>query len=147
MSTRPQASSERVRNQMASQRTVDTEPEVALRRELHARGLRFRKNWKPEKDLRCTPDIAFTRARVLVFVDGCFWHSCPAHGGIPRANQEWWAAKLASNTMRDRRWDQELSQRGWLVVRVWEHEEADTAADRVVEFLNVAQRPSGTSKQ
>lgn len=116
---------------MRANRRRDTAPELAVRRELHRRGLRFRVDYAPVVGLRCRVDIAFTRAQVAVFVDGCFWHRCPEHGVLPYANGEWWGDKLQGNVARDRRNDRELTAAGWCVVRVWEHEPAFVAADRV----------------
>ena len=116
---------------MRAQRQTDTAPERALRSELHRRGLRFRKNFRPLPGLRCRADVIFTRAHVAVFVDGCFWHGCPVHGRQPRANSEWWRQKLARNASRDRRNNALLTAAGWTVIRVWEHEDATAAADRV----------------
>lgn len=113
---------------MSRQRTAGTEPELAVRRELHRRGLRYRVN---VRGLPGRPDIVFTRARIAVQVDGCFWHGCPDHAVAPKANADWWLAKLAANRERDARNDRALSAEGWLVVRVWEHEEPLTVADRV----------------
>lgn len=117
---------------MARQATRDTAPELALRRAIHSKGLRYRVHFRPVPDLRVTADIAFTRARVAVFVDGCFWHRCPEHGTLPRANATWWATKLDANVTRDRRADQELHRHGWTVVRVWEHTPTLEAAAAVV---------------
>ncbi len=75
--------------------------------------------------------MAFTRARLAVFVDGCFWHCCPLHATQPKNNAEWWSAKLAANVARDRRQEAQLQKAGWTVVRVWEHESASAAADRI----------------
>jgi len=122
---------------MRANRRRDTGPELALRRELHRRGLRFRVDHGAVETIRCRVDIAFTRARVAVFVDGCFWHQCPAHSNLPRANRDWWAQKLASNVARDRRNDLELEAAGWRVLRVWEHEPANSAADRICHALEV----------
>ncbi len=116
---------------MARQRTRDTAPEVALRSILHGRGLRYRLD-RPLPGLpRRRADITFGRQRVAVFVDGCFWHACPEHGTWPKRNDEWWAAKIRRNTERDRETDAHLQACGWKVIRVWEHESADEAADRV----------------
>jgi DNA mismatch endonuclease (patch repair protein) len=106
----------------------DTGPEVALRRELHARGLRFRKNCG---SLPGKPDVVFPGAQIAVFVDGCFWHRCLLHSNIPKTNSAWWAAKLDANVARDRRQDQQLADAGWVVVRVWEHEPVVLAGDRI----------------
>jgi DNA mismatch endonuclease (patch repair protein) len=119
----------------------DTRPEVALRKELHARGLRFRKDLllrSPSRTVR--PDVVFTRTRVAVFVDGCFWHCCPEHGTQPRSNSRYWAPKLARNVARDRAVDEALSSDGWIVVRGWEHESAGEIADRVERALTAASK-------
>jgi DNA mismatch endonuclease (patch repair protein) len=113
----------------------DTAPELALRRELHRRGLRYRVDHAPLKGLRRRADVVFTRRKVAVFVDGCFWHRCPEHGTDPRNNSEWWASKLDRNVQRDRETDAGLAAAGWQIVRIWEHEALVPAADRVDEAL------------
>ena len=133
---KPVASSERVRRQMSRQRNKDTGPETAVRRELHSRGLRFRTDVKLEDDLRTRADIAWRGLHVAVFVDGCFWHGCPQHATWPKANAAWWKAKIETNQRRDRATDTALEAAGWAVVRVWEHEEVEAAADRVAEALD-----------
>lgn len=80
---------------------------------------------------RTRPDIVFTRARVAVFVDGCFWHRCPEHGSSPKSNADWWRRKLDANVRRDRTTDEALAEAGWMVLRIWEHEDIATAADLV----------------
>jgi len=105
----------------------NTGPELALRRELHRRGLRYRLH----AALPGRPDIAFTAARLAVFVDGCFWHACPLHGTLPRNNRGWWRDKMDANVGRDRSKDAQLRGLGWTVVRVWEHEPVDDAATRI----------------
>ena len=125
---------------MRANRRRDTAPELALRRELHARGLRYRVDYPPIRDLRCRADIVFTRARLAVFVDGCFWHSCPLHATRPTANGDWWRDKLETNVRRDRRNDLELAQAGWTVLRIWEHEPAETAIQRVESALKLSSR-------
>ncbi len=109
---------------------------MALRRELHARGLRYRVQFKVTGLSRRTIDIAFTGRRVAVFVDGCFWHRCPVHATFPRSNARWWKDKLDGNVERDRRTDAALGELGWVVVRVWEHEDVVDAADRVARALD-----------
>jgi len=81
--------------------------------------MRFRLH---RRDLPGAPDIVFPRARVAVFIDGCFWHGCPDHGAKPKTNEAFWAAKIAANKKRDRVADLELQSSGWTVVRIWEHE-------------------------
>lgn len=111
---------------------MDTAPELALRKALTARGLRYRLH---RRDLPGTPDIAFISARVAVFVDGCFWHGCADHGVLPKANREWWQAKLAANRARDARKDQALVDTGWLPVHVWEHEDPDAMAEQLAGLV------------
>ncbi|WP_307802763.1 very short patch repair endonuclease [Cellulomonas dongxiuzhuiae] len=110
-----------------------TAPEMLLRRELHRRGRRFRVHARIEGLPRRRVDIAFTRWRVCVLVDGCFWHSCPEHGVLPQANRDWWEWKLERTRQRDADTDAVLRSLGWTVVRVWEHVSAVEAAD-TVEF-------------
>jgi DNA mismatch endonuclease (patch repair protein) len=126
----PGASSAMVARRMSTLRRRDTAPEVAVRRLLHAAGMRYRVAWPVPGQRRRTIDIAFTRARVAVYIDGCFWHGCPTHGTMPRSNSAWWADKLSANRARDRAVDAQLSDLGWLVLRFWEHEDpAAVAAD------------------
>jgi DNA mismatch endonuclease, patch repair protein len=120
---------------MSRQRRRDTAPEIALRRQLHARGLRYRVAWPIPGLSRRTVDIAFTRARLAVFVDGCFWHSCPEHATYPSANGAWWAAKLAANQQRDRTTTEHLEASGWTVVRIWEHEDPYQVASRLEDLV------------
>ncbi|WP_346773821.1 very short patch repair endonuclease [Cellulosimicrobium sp. SL-1] len=127
----PGSSSVVVSRRMSVAKRRDTAPEVALRRELHARGMRYRVAYPVPGQRRRTIDVAFTRAKVAVFVDGCFWHGCPEHGMMPRSNGDWWKTKLAANQARDRDTDRLLRELGWTVVRVWEHEPPLVASDRV----------------
>ena len=113
-------------------RTLGTAPEMALRRLIHAAGLRFRVGVPVPGRTRRTIDVAFTRRRLAVFVDGCFWHGCPTHGGSPRTNSAFWAAKIASNRARDRDTDAALADAGWTVMRFWEHVHPEEAAAVVV---------------
>ena len=115
-----------------------TAPEILLRRELHRRGRRFRVHARIDGLARRRVDIAFTRWRVCVLVDGCFWHSCPDHGVVPRTNREWWEWKLGRTRQRDADTDAALSSLGWTVVRVWEHVPPVVAADLVEAALTSA---------
>jgi DNA mismatch endonuclease (patch repair protein) len=110
------------------------------RSELHRRGLRFRKNFSVLPGVRCRPDVVFGRAKLAVFVDGCFWHRCPVHGSEPRSNSAWWRSKLEGNVVRDRRNDAVLSSAGWRVLRLWEHEPLAEMADQVYDELLHARR-------
>jgi DNA mismatch endonuclease, patch repair protein len=132
---RPPASSPEARRRMQAARRRDTAPELALRRELHRRGYRYRVDVAPLPGLRRRADLVFSRKHLAVYVDGCFWHSCPQHATQPKSNAEWWSDKLATNRRRDRDTDRSLRENGWTVVRVWEHEDAVTAADRIEEVL------------
>jgi DNA mismatch endonuclease (patch repair protein) len=117
---------------------ASTGPEIDLRRALHRRGLRFRVTGVR---LPGRPDVVFTRARIAVFVDGCFWHRCPQHGVLPKNNAEWWLAKLNRNVERDAEKDAALVGLDWAVVHVWEHEDMAEAAGRIARLCE-ERRPS-----
>ena len=118
---------------MKANRRTDTKPELALRAALHAMGYRYRKDFRLDLPLRrVRPDVAFTRRKVAVFVDGCFWHACPEHGSKPKSNEWYWSPKLARNVERDRAADEALVQAGWTVVRLWEHTPLPDAVALVV---------------
>ncbi|MHB8220581.1 MAG: very short patch repair endonuclease [Acidimicrobiales bacterium] len=106
-----------------------TMPELALRKALHRAGLRFRVN---VRGLPGTPDIVFTRARIAVFVDGCYWHACPKHSSIPKSNTDWWVAKFEENRARDRRKDDQLRSEEWLPIHIWEHQDVADVVDFMV---------------
>jgi DNA mismatch endonuclease (patch repair protein) len=126
---------------MRANRAKDTAPEVAVRSELHRAGLRFRKHYRPTRGLRCEVDIAFTRWKLAVLIDGCFWHGCSEHKTTrPVTNRAWWAAKLDGNVARDRANDARLRADGWTVLRCWEHEKTETVVDQVVASLRRLQR-------
>lgn len=117
---------------MAAIRRSETKPEKALRSALHATGLRFRKDYRLDLGrVKPRPDIVFTRAKVAVFVDGCYWHSCPEHGVLPKTNTDFWMSKLARNVERDREQDRALRAAGWTVVRLWEHVPIEVAVETV----------------
>lgn len=127
---------------MRSNRNTDTRPEMRVRSELHRRGFRFRKQFVVALGghRKVTTDVAFTRQRLAVFVDGCFWHVCPIHGVAPRANSWYWTPKLHRNVERDRELDRLLETAGWRVVRVWEHDAVSDAADAVETALSETRR-------
>lgn len=120
---------------MRGNRSRDTKPELLVRRLVHAAGLRYRVSAKPEKDLRRTADLLFRAVRVAVFIDGCFWHGCPEHYIRPRANDGYWSDKVARNRERDAETTHILTERGWAVLRFWEHEEPVDVADRIVAVV------------
>jgi DNA mismatch endonuclease (patch repair protein) len=120
---------------MRRQPSRDTPIELAFRRILHSRGLRFRVHQRPLADVSRTADIVFGPARVAVYVDGCFWHGCPDHYIEPRSNSEYWLPKIEGNRRRDADTDARLADAGWVSFRVWEHEDLDDAADRLLTVL------------
>ena len=127
------ASSEAVRRSMTSNRGVNTTPELRLRRELFKSGLRYRVGRPIRlKGGNVRPDIVFSSIQLAVFLDGCFWHSCPIHKTAPRTNAVWWRAKLNASVARDSRQRRAMRMSGWTVIRVWEHENEVAAASRVI---------------
>lgn len=120
---------------LSKQARKNTKPELAIRRRLHACGLRYRVHVPVPRFPRRTIDICFPRQRVAVFVDGCYWHGCSDHKGIAAHNADWWATKLATNRARDAETTTALEQSGWRVIRVWEHELPDDAVHRIFELL------------
>lgn len=144
--TYPYASSSTPVRSMRGNRRTDTRPELRLRSGLHRRGLRFRKDYpiRPDSGRPVRPDVVFPRARIAVFVDGCFWHSCPEHGHAPMANSAYWGPKLQRNVARDKETNRRLEKAGWRVVRVWEHEDTTDAADRVEALIRGEPSPQAT---
>jgi DNA mismatch endonuclease (patch repair protein) len=116
---------------MAKVRRGGTAAELKLRRELHARGLRFRVDKPLLRDKRRRVDVVFGPSRIAIFVDGCFWHGCPEHATWPASNQEFWREKIETNRRRDADTNDQLTESGWRVIRVWEHEDPSEAADRI----------------
>jgi len=124
-------SSPDVSARMSRQASKDTSAELAVRRLLHAAGLRYRVEYPVPGMARRRIDIAFTRAKVAVLIDGCFWHGCPLHATWPKQNAEWWRAKLDRNMARDRETTEHLTAQGWTVLRFWEHEAPEEVAVQV----------------
>jgi DNA mismatch endonuclease (patch repair protein) len=121
---------------MRANRRTGTKPEVAVRSALHAAGHRFRKDFRLEATgVWVRPDVVFTRRRVAVFVDGCFWHVCPQHGRQPTTNEWYWTPKLRRNLDRDARVNAALAAAGWTVVRVWEHVSPSEAVEVIEQAL------------
>lgn len=137
------ASTEHARRTMRANRSRDTKPELAVRQELHRRGWRFRVAYRPLlQDRRRTVDIAFTRRKVAVHVDGCFWHGCAAHFVPPKTNPQYWADKIKRNQERDRDTDKLLRAAGWTVLRFWEHENSGDVAAAIEAALRRADETS-----
>ncbi len=116
-------------------RQRDTSAELSLRKTLHARGLRYRVGVKLIDKPRRVADIVFRPKRVAVFVDGCFWHGCPEHGSTSKSNAEFWKSKIEANIERDLDTNERLTRAGWKVIRVWEHEDPNDAADKICREL------------
>lgn len=132
---------------MSRNRRRDTKPELLLRRLLHAQGLRYRVDYRIRVgEMGVSPDIVFTRDRLAVFIDGCFWHSCPQHGNIPTRNMSYWVPKLERNRARDRLVTAALEAGNWTVVRAWEHEPAAEVAARVWELLKAGRSGVGNTQ-
>lgn len=121
---------------MQANRSRDTQPELAVRRLLHRAGLRYRVAVAPEASVRRKADVVFTRRRIAVFIDGCFWHGCPEHGRREfRSNVEYWPSKIASNVARDTDTNSRLEALGWIVLRYWEHEDPAKVASRITSVV------------
>lgn len=126
---------------MRANRRRDTGPEMRLRRALHSIGYRYRVDKRLDlPGRRVRVDLVFTKARVAIFVDGCFWHGCPEHCRVPSDPSGYWHAKLLRNVERDRAVSDALAAAGWLVVRIWEHTSIDHAVDQVRAALSSPQR-------
>ncbi|MEU9831683.1 very short patch repair endonuclease [Streptosporangium sp. NPDC048047] len=129
------ASSPAIRAVMQANRSRDTKPELALRSAAHRLGLRYRVDIAPLKGLRRRADLVFSKAKVAVFLDGCYWHGCPDHHRPAERNREFWSEKIAKNRDRDRNTDETLTAAGWLVIRVWEHENPVESANRIASAV------------
>ena len=134
-SARVGPSSPEASRRMQRVRQKNTSAESALRRELHSLGLRYRVQVPVSTKPRRVADIVFTGPRVVVFVDGCFWHGCPEHATWPKQHAEFWRMKIVTNQERDRDTDRRLRADGWKVVRVWAHEAPRDAASRIAEIV------------
>ena len=135
------ASSRGTRKSMQANKGKNTKPELRLRSLLHREGLRFRVSIRPLPSLRRTADIVFTKAKVAVFVDGCYWHGCADHRTIPATNRDFWTQKIEGNKARDAETVRLLEQAGWKVLRFWEHVPAEEAARQTIEAVNFARLP------
>jgi len=131
----PLPSSKAARNRMKAAKQRDTAPEMALRSAMHRKGLRYRVDVSPLEGIRRRADVVFRPVKVAVFVDGCFWHGCPIHGTWPKANAEFWRKKIERNQERDAETDQQLEEAGWEVIRIWEHEDSEEAAEKIFQII------------
>lgn len=120
---------------MRGNKARDTKPELAVRRLLHAGGLRYLVNARPDPDLRRTADVLFPKRRIAVFIDGCYWHGCPEHYTVPKAHGDFWREKLSRNRARDAETTRILTERGWRVLRYWTHESPEVIAAAIAEAV------------
>lgn len=141
----PPPSSEAVHRRMSATGQRDTPPEKEIRKRLFARGLRYRVHYPVLAEHRRRGDIVFPGLKVVVFVDGCFWHGCPIHGTWPKAHADFWREKIETNRKRDADTDRRLHEKGWLVIRVWEHDPPDEVIERIVS--TVEKRRQATSEE
>jgi DNA mismatch endonuclease, patch repair protein len=125
-------------------KSKDTSLERKVRSALHKRGLRYRLYY----DLPGKPDIVFVRARVVVFIDSCFWHGCPKHLRMPQSNREYWEKKIGGNIARDNQNNEQYEQSGWFLIRIWEHELKEDFAGSIsrIEILVQSKRPNDDLK-
>lgn len=123
---------------MSNTRQTGGAAEMAIRRELFRRGLRYRVNYKVLKSPRRVADIVFTRKKIAVFVDGCFWHGCPEHVTWPKRNADFWREKIETNRLRDEDTNTRLRKAGWVVLRFWEHEPPTQVADAIFGAITAA---------
>ncbi|WP_439710238.1 very short patch repair endonuclease [Demequina lignilytica] len=135
------ATTEGVRAAMRANRKRDTAPELAVRRIVHASGLRYRVAAAPIRGVRRTADLLFRPTKVAVFIDGCFWHSCPIHATSPQAHSDYWLPKLERNRERDAETNAILEAAGWTVLRFWEHEDPTEVAATVVAVVTERRIP------
>ncbi len=134
------ASSEQARRAMRANRSRDTQLELAVRRMLHAQGLRYRVDFRPIGNIRRKADIVFTRYRIAVFLDGCFWHGCECHFVMPKANAAYWEGKITRNQDRDAETNRLLEVAGWTVLRYWEHQSPEEIAAAITTAVTVERR-------
>ncbi len=121
---------------MQATRRRDTPSELALRSFAHRLGLRFRVDWALP-GMRRRADLAFITARIVVLIDGCFWHGCPQHGTWPKAHSRWWREKINANRRRDADTVRRLRASGWIVMRVWAHQDPEATARRLARIVKV----------
>lgn len=134
----PRSSSEQASRRMRAVRQRMTAPEIMLREQLKALGIEFEMHVAVSDKSRSRADFVIRAARLVIFVDGCFWHGCPIHGTTPKSNTDWWEGKLRGNRERDSQAEATLRTAGWTVLRFWTHTSAAEAID-VIRGILVAQ--------
>jgi DNA mismatch endonuclease (patch repair protein) len=128
---------------MSAIRAKDTKPEISLRKALWSMGVR---NYRKYPKLPGKPDLIFPKHKIVVFVDGCFWHGCPKHFRTPKSNKNYWDQKIVRNTERDREVSAKLKEMGYKVIRVWEHDVCPDPDAAVKIITRSLQRRAKTSK-
>lgn len=120
---------------MKAIRSKNTKMEVLVSKYLWNNGIRFRKN---VKNLFGKPDIAIKKYKVVIFLDSCFWHKCPEHFIKPSSNIKFWEDKIAANVARDFKVNEYYKNKGWHVLRIWEHEikkDFDNTMVKIIKFI------------
>jgi len=120
---------------MSQIRGKNTCPEVKLRKLLWSDGVR---GYRIHYNLPGKPDIVFTKKKIAIFIDGCFWHKCPVCFQEPETRKEFWMGKIQSNIDRDKKVDELLKNDGWAVIRIWEHvikKEPEKAVKKIIALL------------
>ncbi len=140
-------SSPGVSARMSRQSSKDTNAELAVRRLLHAAGMRYRVEYPVPGMPRRRIDVAFTGVKVAVLIDGCFWHGCPQHATQPKSNADWWRNKLERNMTRDRETTDHLTARGWTVLRFWEHVPPDEVARAIQTAVETERQVQGRRRR
>jgi DNA mismatch endonuclease, patch repair protein len=143
--SRIQPSSPETSRRMANVRQTGTDPEVALRRELYRRGLRYRVNYEVMKKPRRVADVAFPWLKIAIFIDGCYWHGCPEHATWPKQNAEFWRQKIETNRLRDADTNSRLLDVGWTVLRFWEHQSPIECAETIAQKIATTRAKQCTS--
>jgi DNA mismatch endonuclease (patch repair protein) len=131
---------------MAATRGTNNRTDRLIRSSLYRQGLRFRIQRRLLPGSTRTVDIVFPRARLAVFIDGCFWHGCPVHGTQAKANRDWWRQKISQNQARDRDTNRRLRKLGWQVLRIWEHEGAERATHKILKTYQKRLQARSNSK-
>lgn len=132
----PRPTSRAVSVVMKANKRTETKPEIAIRSQLHKMGFRFRKDYVIKiAGMSFRPDIVFTKVKLAIFIDGCFWHFCPEHGHIPKSNRHYWEPKLKANRERDILTNNKLRENGWEVLRLWEHTSPEEGASLIISKL------------
>lgn len=137
-SVSPKPASDGVSRRMSVTPQKDTSAEMAVRKRLHGMGFRYRVDYPILKKPRRVADIVFPGIQIAIFVDGCFWHGCPEHGTWPKRNADFWRNKILTNQARDKDTDERLTELGWTVIRIWEHEDPENAAQKIARSVIVA---------